>query len=668
MLQSFCARAIAVVTLMASVCWACGDETPDPTDSLTDADVTAIREDTADIEPDFEPPADACAHYDRDRQPFFGDLHVHTALSLDANLQGTRLMPADAYRFAQGEAIDIQPYNADGQGLRTVQLARPLDFVAVTDHAEFLGLISACQDPESVAYEARECVQFREDPDAAFVPLNALTAALQTSVRHPAACGDNGEDCEEHARGAWLAIQEAASQAQDHSDACSFTTFVGYEWSAGPAAENLHRNVIFRSDEVSPTATSYFDEPYPEGLWRALRETCLDADSGCDVLTIPHNSNISNGRMFNPLDENREPMSAEYAQDRHEMEPLIEVFQHKGDSECWTGTTVADELCGFEEMPYNSLATANLDLNVEQNPTDFIRDALGVGLQLSESLGVNPFEYGFIASTDTHIAAPGLVSETGFPGHGGAGQGHRDEVPVGLPDSVAFNPGGLAVVWAEENSRDAIFDALRRRETYGTSGPRITLRFFGGWDYPDTMCADPDLVRAGYSGGAPMGGVLPAPASDAPTFVVSALADPGAPSVGASAADPSTPLQRIQIVKGWMDGDEYRVEVFDVAGDVAAGTDPGVDLATCEPMDEGASSLCSTWTDPDFDVNQRAFYYARVIEIPTCRWTTHQCSRAGVDCDDPDTVTPDWRSCCDDRFEPTIQERAWSSPIWHQPG
>ncbi|MFT6396170.1 MAG: hypothetical protein ACJAYU_000913 [Bradymonadia bacterium] len=657
--------------LLAAACLlGCSDDGPeaDVPNAVegTPADGSDVANDPTDVEPGVVIPEDACAHYAPERQVFFGDLHVHTSLSLDANLQGTRLNPADAYALARGSSLDIQPYDEDDNGLRTVQLARPLDFVAVADHAEFLGLVVACEDPESTPYETAQCRQFRDNPAGAFVPLNALTAALQNNVRWPAACGDEGQDCDDAAGTAWQIIRDAAEEADDSTDACEFTAFVGYEWSGGPAAENLHRNVIFRGTEVPDRAISYFDEPYPEGLWASLRAECIDADTGCDVLAIPHNSNLSNGRMFNPLDADRNPMTAEAAALRIELEPLIEVFQHKGDSECWPGSPVADELCGFEKMPYNSLATANLDLNVEVNPNDFIRDALGVGMQLAESLGVNPFEYGFIGSSDTHIAAPGLVAEAAFPGHGGAGQGNRDELPVGLPDSVAFNPGGLAVVWAEENSRGSIFDALRRRETYGTSGPRLTVRFFGGWDYPEALCDDPNLVAVGYRDGVPMGGTLSAPASDeAPVFLLSALADPGA--TNGSIGEPSTPLQRIQIVKGWLEGGEYRVEVYDVGGDSTAGTEPGVDLNTCEPMDEGFASLCSVWTDPDFDASQRATYYARVIEIPTCRWTTHQCVAAGVDCDDRDTVTPDWGSCCDDRFETTIQERAWTSPIWYTP-
>ena len=655
---------IDISLLVCLLVAACGDETT-PQDEPADASADS----TADSETDASVPTGECDDFDPLRQPLFGDLHVHTALSLDANLQGTRLKPEAAYRFAQGEAIDIQPYDDEGEGRRTVQLTRPLDFAAVTDHAEFLGVVTACQDPESTAYDSNECRQYRDDPNGAFISLNALTAVQQGGAAHPRLCGEDGVDCAEDARDAWELIQEAAAGAHDDSSACAFTTFVGYEWSGGPGTENLHRNVIFRTQDVPGEAVSYFDEPYPDGLWAALRRDCIDADTGCDVLAIPHNSNLSNGRMFEAEDRDGDPIDATFAVEQLAMEPLVEIFQHKGDSECLPGSLAADELCSFEKMPYNSLATANLDINVRPNPRDFVRAAMGFGMELAESLGVNPFEYGFIASTDTHITAPGLAAENAFPGHGGAGQGHRDELPVGLPDSVAFNPGGLAVVWAEENTRDSIFEALRRRETYGTSGPRMTVRFFGGWGYPDDLCDDPDMVGAAYDEGVPMGGYLPETVDGAPgpTFVLSALRDPGAEATAHTPAAPGTRLQRVQIVKGWLEDGEFTSAVYDVAGDPLAGTDPGVDLTTCEPMDAGADTLCGVWTDGDFDPDQRAFYYARVVEIPTCRWTTHQCAAAGVDCDDSDTVGRDWESCCDDRFERVIQERAWTSPIWHNP-
>lgn len=617
---------------------------------------------------DEAPPWDhlgRCASFDPLRRPLFGDLHVHTALSLDANLQGTRLGPGDAYRFARGQKVGIQPYDPQGNALRSTELARPLDFAAVTDHAEFIGAIGVCTTPGAPGYDSADCVAFRDTPDAAFVSLNALLTQPVGAALPPELCGIDASFCKRPVRDAWDEIQAAAEAAYDRTSACTFTSFVGYEWSGNPTVEakNLHRNVIFRSDVVPAAPIGYFDRSTPEGLWSALHEQCIDRKDGCDVLTIPHNSNLSGGLMFQETDSVGAPFSASYAKERHAMEPLVEVFQHKGSSECAPGTPAGDELCGFERLPYDGLSSAALDLPRDPPPGDFVRAALGVGLRLSTELGANPFEYGFIASTDTHIATPGNVSEVGFPGHGGAGKSNRDSLPLGLPDVAAFNPGGLAVVWAEENARDAIFAALRRRETYGTSGPRIVLRFFGGFDYDAGLCSAPDFEKRGYAGGIPMGGVLgpPPSAGASPRFAVSALRDSG------TAAQPGAELQRIQIVKGWLEGGVPRFSVHDVAGDPQNGAT--VDPATCAPRGAGFDSLCTVWTDPTFDASQPAFYYARVLENPTCRWHAWVCLAAPpLDCGTPTSVPAGWEGCCDTRWPRTGQERAWSSPIWYRPG
>ncbi len=594
-----------------------------------------------------------CASFDALRQPFFGDTHVHTRLSLDANLQGNRLAPADAYRFARGEEVGIQPYDDDGQPLRRLKLERPLDFVALSDHAEFLGVVSSCIEPGSPGYDGDACREYRDDPDAAFITLNLALAAPQGFARPPRPCDRDDGGCPEADAAAWREVQEAAEAAYDRSDACSFTSFVAYEWSGSPGALNLHRNVIFRNHVTPALPTSYFDENQEQGLWARLADECLTRDDACDVLTIPHNSNLSSGLMFETVTADGQAFDAEYARVRHELEPLIEIFQHKGDSECLPGTPAADELCDFEKLPYASLSSANLGGAPEAAfPTDFVRHALGEGMRLEQSLGHNPFAYGIIASTDTHLGTPGAVDEATFPGHGGAGLTVRDALPPGLPDRAWFNPGGLAVLWAEENSREALFLAMRRREAYGTSGTRIVLRFFGGWGYGGELCDRSDMVAAGYDGGVPMGGVLGAATSERPRFLVTALRDP----LG-------TPLSHLQIVKGFIEGGEARWQVFDVAGDADSGAD--VDVATCEPQGEGADSLCTTWSDPGFDAGVPALYYARVVENPSCRWHAYACNAAGVDCDDPATVTEGLSGCCE--WDPRQRERAWSSPIWYTP-
>ena len=646
-----------------------------------------------------------CADFDPLRQVYWGDTHIHTELSFDANMQGTRTTQDDAYAFARGEPIALQPYDEDGTPTRMAAIDRPLDFVMLSDHAEFIGTLKVCNQPGSPGYDAQQCVDYRAAqqfdamPDFVrdvFVRINGLLNLPPEDAAYPALCGPGSAFCLDAGTDVWRGIVNAAQSAYDRSDSCAFTAFPGYEWSGNSDGRNLHRNVMFRNENVTDLPYGYFDAPYPEELWARLVGECIDADSGCDVLTIPHNSNLSDGVYFDDRMADGGPLTAEYVELRNAMEPVIEIYQHKGASECLPGAATADELCGFEILPFSNLATTNLERITPPDPKGFLRYAYGEGMRFESSLGTNPFQYGITAATDTHISAPGFVAEDDFKGHGGAGQPNRFlPPPPGFPDVEYLSPGGLTAVWAEENARDAIFSALRRKETFGTSGPRMVVRMFGGWDFPSDLCNSTELVAKADAAGVPMGGTLdPQPASSAPAFVVSAMQD-----------STSAPLQRVQIVKGWLDGDDYQVRVFEVAGDPNNGA--SVDVDTCAREGEGFGDLCGAWQDPNFNPAQRAYYYARVLENPSCRWTTWQCSAAQYDCSDwdyaacaarKDALLPSDFSCdccdpatglrpafcaevdcgdpgllseaeerCCHQVEPTIQERAWTSPIWYQP-
>jgi hypothetical protein len=593
-----------------------------------------------------------CAHHDPLRQPFFGDLHVHTAFSFDGWGQGTRGTPRDAYAFARGESIGIQPYDPGGQATRRIQLRRPLDFTLVSDHAELLGETRMCSTPGTPGHDSFVCWLNRRFPLLGYVLVNSEYSSL--SPRRFRMCGAGGERCREQEALAWRAIQDAAEEAYDRSAACRFTSFVGYEWSGMPDGNNLHRNVLFRNASVPARPANYVDDTTPEALWTRLEDDCLRAGTGCDVLAIPHNSNVSGGLMFRDVRSDGAELTRADAERRATLERLLEVTQHKGDSECRAGG--ADELCGYEKIPYARMDEMASDrMWSPPAPLSYAREGLGEGLRLGRKLGANPFALGLVASTDTHLAAAGLVDEDRFVGHAAGTVSARLAVPP-LPDRLDFNPGGLAVLWAEENSRDALFDAMRRREAYGTSGPRIQVRFFGGRGWGDDLCAAPDFAARGYAGGVPMGGDLP-PGAEAPAFAVSALADPG------TLDHAGTRLQRVQIVKVWLEGDAVREAVFDVAGDAENGA--SVDPATCRPEGPGGRKLCAVWRDPAFDPAAPSLWYARVVENPSCRWNAWACLAARVDC--AGEVQGGLESCCDASVPKTIQERAWTSPIFYTP-
>lgn len=643
-----------------------GCSSPEPSrDAGTAADVPADR------------PVEPCAARDPLRRVLFGDLHVHTALSFDAVSWGARNRPADAYRFARGEEVGLGPYDSQGRPSRRVRLARPLDFAAVTDHAEFFGETALCNDPSSPAYESSTCIDQRET-----TLVSALDYGIALSSQNPQRprfCRGMSEAmCRARMRTVWDEVQRAANEANDTSSACRFTTFVAYEWTGSPDGRNLHRNVIFRGARVIPDPVSYVEAPTPQRLWSALSSQCIDAGNGCDALVIPHNSNIGGGAMFVERNDDGTPYDRAAAERRARMEPLVEMYQHKGASECIAGLrdplASEDELCRYEQISAPPCRGPNDPPGCATRCSeggfalgggcveagDFVRGALRNGRASMRRIGADPFRMGFIGSTDTHNATPGAVDEGAWGGHAARGddtpaarlEPQRDTRPISIN---LYSPGGLAAVWAEENSRAAIFDALRRREVYATSGPRITLRVFGGWSLDGDLCDRADLVPRANGAGVPMGATLPArpEGAGAPRFVVSAMQDPM-----------SAPLQRLQVVKGWADATGTHERVYDIdGGDDGA----SVDVSTCALRGgRGAATRCAVWTDPSFDPAAPAFWYVRALEEPTCRWSRRLCNEQRVDCA---RVTPNGplSACCDGSLPDTIQERAWSSPIWFDP-
>ncbi|MEX1364738.1 MAG: DUF3604 domain-containing protein, partial [Nannocystaceae bacterium] len=538
------------------------------TTTVVTTGTTAVADGTAtagdDLPADVPGSPPVCDAYDPSRTVLWGDLHVHTAYSFDAWLHDVRIDPDQAYRFARGEAVDLPPLDMRGNGTQTVQLDRPLDFAAVTDHAEFLAEVETCTQPGSAVFDTPLCTDYRANQNGALVTFG-LQLGMASPQRFAEICGPGAIDCPQLAAEVWQRTVQAAQAHYDGGPGCEFTTFVGYEWSGMQSLSNLHRNVIFRGDQVPVRPLSYYEAPSAQALWDALDTECLEVD-GCDVLAIPHNSNWSNGRMFR-VEYPGAGSEASQAERRAAMEPLVEVFQHKGDSECSNGVSgilgAPDELCDFEKMrvlPFDDcgdgIGSNGMVGGGCVSRRDFLRGALLEGLREQIRIGENPFEVGFIASTDTHNGTPGLVDEDAYVGHVGREEGTAlgrltGEVPAGPRNG----PGGLVAVWATENSRDAIFDALRRRETYGTSGPRITVRVFGGADLPADLCERGDFVAAGDASGVPMGGELSA-GDGPPRLAISALRDPQ-----------GLPLQRAQVVKGWVDAAGMaHVEVFDAAG------------------------------------------------------------------------------------------------------
>lgn len=605
-----------------------------------------------------------------DRNAYFGDLHVHTAYSFDAYVFGTVSTPDDAYRYAKGQAL-LHPSGYE------VQLQQPMDFYAVTDHAMLMGLVKEAADTNSEfsRYEIAKPLHNINAPGnmteyslpergtafASFLP-GAVGGLLDGTIDMPMVNAVT--------KSAWRDTIRAANEAYIPG---SFTTFAAFEYTSSSDDQgNLHRNVIFRdSDRLTAMPFSRFNSQNPEGLWQWMDNL---REKGVESLAIPHNSNGSNGQMFKLTDWAGNPIDDDYSQQRMRNEPLVEITQIKGTSDTHPLLSPNDEWANFEITPYR-VAT-----KLHSEPAgSYVRDAYLRGLDIQAQGVSNPYKFGLIGSSDTHDAASSEDEETFFSKAGmldGTPE-LRGSVPASfLTGTVVkfLDPGlvkevdgkdymvsssfeywsasGMAGVWAEENTRDSIYQAFRRKETFATSGPRIKVRFFAGYDFAPPVLNSPQLTKIAYQRGVTMGSDLPGKGKRSPAFIVWAAADPA-----------GTALQRVQIIKGYLEKDKHHERIYDVAcannrvPDPATGRCPdngaSVDLNDCATTGTGASELKALWRDPDFDARQDAFYYVRVLENPSCRWSTWDAIRAG---EEPRSDLPK-----------TLQERAWSSPIWYRP-
>jgi len=609
-------------------------------------------EDPQDISPvSQETSTDTQLSSDPDRNAYFGDLHIHTRNSFDAYIFNVRATADDAYRFAKGEPVQHP------SGFEMKIAGGPLDFYAVTDHAEYLGILPAMNTP-GTALNALPSAADMFSTD--LVRINAAFQDVGASVR-------TGIPVEELydldvIASAWAQNVEAAER---HNDPGKFTTFSAYEYTAMrdrnedwavAGAGNLHRNVVF-ADEAPSRAFSSLDSINPEDLWDWMDE---QRRLGLDSVAIPHNSNVSDGLMFDMETYEGQALTESYAKQRMRNEPIVEVTQVKGTSETHPSLSPNDEWADFEIWETLIASYSKTEIS-----GGYVREAYQNGLNLQETEGFNPFKFGLVGASDSHVVA-GAFSEDDYWSKAGVmdstpeargsippdGKKEWGELEDNLQNKNAdysyskWAASGLTGVWAEQNTRTAIFDAFRRKETFATTGPRIKVRFFGGFDYAEDILSDPELIQKAYSNGVSMGGEL-ADEDRAPSFIIWAQRD-----VNAAA------LQRAQIVKVTAETEM----VYDVACHMGA-PDPAthrcpdngasVDLTTCAPVGDGAAELKSFWTDPDFQPGQHATYYARVLENPTCRWSTWEAIRNG---------SPPRES-----LQTTIQERAYTSPIWVAP-
>lgn len=571
------------------------------------------------------------------KEAYFGETHLHTSASMDAYIGGNRVSTEEAYRFARGEEVMI-----NGSPMK---LKRPLDFAAISDHAEYLGETYTLMNPGTPGYDDPIATQMREvdnleDGLALFVKY-VVTPNRTGSKPHP----DFWQGVES-VKSQWRKNFEATEKFNDPG---KFTTIHAYEWSSAPKAGNLHRNVLFRDTVVPEVPFSAVEGRDPQQLWEWMKE---QKAKGSKLFAIPHNSNGSKGLMFPDKDLSGNPVDADYIRTRNEMEPLIEMMQIKGNSEVYPKFWPNDEFANFETA--ESIQNYSDRTFEERN---FVRYGLKRGLKYQEDFTMNPFKYGFAGGTDNHNGAPSNVEEDNYSvgSHGLADQTAEARVNNaidGWATAYDINPGALTGVWADSNTRGAIWDAMKNKETFTTSGPRIKVRMFAGYGLADRYDSYQGMVEAGLANATPMGGDLPVSSGDAPKIMVWAQKDPIGPN-----------LDRIQIIKGWVENGKMMEKIYNVAlsdnrsvqadGSVEP-LDAPVNMETgAFTTDKGAPELTAVWEDPDFNPAQQAFYYTRVIQLPTARWTLWDEIREGVTF--PESVAR------------TLQERAWGSPVWYTP-
>lgn len=575
---------------------------------------------------------------------YWGDTHLHTAASADAYIMDGVLSREEAYRFARGELIN------SNTGL-PVRLRRPLDFLAITDHAEYLGVLPRLKKGDEELTKSWSLGQRwagylqKDQKNDLILEFASAVQSSDPKLREP----------EGARQSIWDEVIESADR---NNEPGVFTAFIGYEWTSMVSGDNLHRVVIYRDGKEKTEQRLPFsaqDSSDPEDLWAALE--VYEETSGGEVLAIAHNGNVSNGRMFAPITLSGKPLDANYAARRMRWEPVYEVTQVKGDGEAHPALSPDDEFADFETWDEGNISLSAAK-KPEMLPYEYARSALRAGLKYESDLGVNPFKFGMIGSTDSHTSLA-TAEEDNFFGKFGNSEPSAERITSKmagvLQEDWQLGASGLAAVWATENTREALYVAIKRREVYGTTGPRIQVRLFGGWDFASDDIYRPDYASVGYAKGVPMGGDLTrVEGTGSPSFMVVAAKDPD----GAN-------LDRVQIIKGWLDANgQTHEKVYDVALSGGRQVDPQTGKApsvgstvrledASYTNDIGAPELASVWVDPDFEAGQRAFYYARILEIPTPRWTAYDAKF--------------FKTNLPERVRTLVQDRAYTSPIWYTP-